>query len=204
MLAAEQIVHDLRGFVADSYPDMDVSAEPWEHDPSRLAIYFVEKAFEKLYPYQRWHYLTHLIPGSYQDSHLQNTIWFELAPGERPQDLQFPDESLIDSIAPDVLRCVNASGFIEALDDQMCPKDEAVPRAGCAGDFALSKPLLLRCGFTEDEIYDVLHVLMRRGGFCDCEILFNVAETSRLKAEYWTARAEGLDVPDPHSGNGTG
>jgi hypothetical protein len=167
MLSAEQIVHDLRGFVADSYPNMDVSAEPWEHDPSRLAIYFVEKAFEKLYPYQRWHYLTHLIPEAYKETHLQNTIWFELAPGERPQDLQFPDEALIDSIAPDVLRCVKASGF------------------------------------TDDEIYDVLHVLMRRGGYCDCEILFNVAETSRLKAGYWTARAEGLEVLDPHSDRGT-
>jgi hypothetical protein len=41
---------------------------------------------------------------------------------------------------------------------------------------------------------------MQQGGFCDCEILYNVAEQSRLKAEYWMAKAEGLKPYDPHAG----
>lgn len=31
-------------------------------------------------------------------------------------------------------------------------------------------------------------------------ILYNVLEESRLKAEYWTARAEGRKPYDPHAG----
>lgn len=42
------------------------------------------------------------------------------------------------------------------------------------------------------------HVFMSMGGYCDCEILFNVAESSRLKAEYWLARTEGRQPIDPH------
>lgn len=39
---------------------------------------------------------------------------------------------------------------------------------------------------------------MRQGGFCDCEILYNVVENGRLKAEYWTARSEGRNPYNPH------
>lgn len=53
-------------------------------------------------------------------------------------------------------------------------------------------------GFSEDELFDVFHVLMAKGGFCDCEILYNAMESSRLKKEYWRARAEGRKPYDPH------
>jgi hypothetical protein len=39
-----------------------------------------------------------------------------------------------------------------------------------------------------EEIEDVLAVMRFSGGCCDCEILYNVAEESRLKSEYWKAR----------------
>ena len=55
-------------------------------------------------------------------------------------------------------------------------------------------------GFTQDELFDVFHVLMDKGGYCDCEILYNAAEESRLKAEYWRARAAELEPYDPHGG----
>ena len=41
---------------------------------------------------------------------------------------------------------------------------------------------------------------MLKGGFCDCEILYNVVEESRLKAEYWQARAAGVEPPNSHKG----
>ena len=55
-------------------------------------------------------------------------------------------------------------------------------------------------GFREDEHFDVFHVLMARGGYCDCEILYNAVEVSRLKAEYWRARAAQIEPYDPHVG----
>ena len=33
-----------------------------------------------------------------------------------------------------------------------------------------------------EEVFDVLR---SQGGFCDCEVLYNVSESSRLKATYW-------------------
>jgi uncharacterized protein DUF2695 len=179
---------------------MDIRAMPWDHDLTRTAISFTEPKFALTYPYQRWHYLTHLIPAEYQEAHLHDSVWFELAPGEKPEDLRYPDEELIDSITSDVMKCLSGARFFEALDDVMCPQQAGCKRAQCWGDFRNSRPILVQRGFTEDEFFDVFHVLMRQGGFCDCEILYNAVEQSRLKAEYWTARAEGRDPFDPHNG----
>jgi hypothetical protein len=41
----------------------------------------------------------------------------------------------------------------------------------------------------DEDLEDILAVLHSLGGCCDCEILYNVAEESRLKSEYWIARA---------------
>lgn len=195
-----QLVADLKRFVMPSYPDMDIQVMQWDHDPTRQAIYFTDEKFALIYPYQRWHYLTHLIPADYQEANLGNSVWFELAPGEKPEDLQFPDEELIDSITPDVMKCLVGSRFFELLDDSLCPKDSSRERNQCWGDFRISRPILLDRGFDKDELFDVFHVLMRQGGFCDCEILYNAAEESRLKAEYWIARSEGRNPYDPHRG----
>lgn len=197
----DQLITDLKQFIRPFYPDMDIQAVPWDQDPSRLAIYFREARFVPLYPYQRWHALTHLIPEDYQNEALESAVWFELAPGERPEDLQFPDEDLIDSITPAVMKCLVQSRFFDLLDDAICPQDSQQERVRCCGDFRQSRPLLLRRGFTENELFDVFHVLMRQGGFCDCEILYNAVEQSRLKSEYWTARTEEIEPYDPHTGS---
>jgi hypothetical protein len=198
-ITAEQIADDLRTFITPSYPEISIRVAPWDRDPTRLAIYFTDSKFALLYSYQRWHYVTHLIPAEYQKDHLGNTIWFELAPGEKPEDLRHPDEELIDEIAPHVMKCLRASRFFELLDDAMCPQKPDQERSACWGDFRSSRPILLSRGFKEHDLFDVLHVLMRQGGFCDCEILYNVLEESRLKAEYWIARSQGRTPYDPHA-----
>jgi Protein of unknown function (DUF2695) len=189
---------ELLRFIQPSYPDIEITVQPWADDPSRLAISFVDAKFSVLYPMQRYHYLAHLIPKAFSDQHLTNTVWFELAPGEKAEDLQYPDEELIEDITPDVMRVVMLSGVIEKLDDLMCPANADAPRAQCHGDYRHAREVLLSSDFTEDELFDVFHVLMAKGGFCDCEILYNAVETSRLKAEYWLARAENRAPYDPH------
>lgn len=61
------VVHDsllakiesaVRGFVRASYRDMEVRAEYWTPDPSRIALFFIDERFKGLYPRQRYHYLT--------------------------------------------------------------------------------------------------------------------------------------------------
>lgn len=191
---------DLRDFLKESYPAMEVRAEPWPDDPARLAIYFTDPKFALIYPQQRSHYLSHLIPAAYQEAHLRDSIWFELAPGELPDDLRYPDEALIAEITPDVMKCVLGARVFEVLDDALCPRDPAAPRAVCWGDYRNTRPILLARGFTEDELFDVFHVLMAQGGYCDCEILFNVAQGSRFAGEYWSKRQRGGDPPQKHGG----
>ncbi len=193
----ERLRTDILGFVGASYPNMEVRVEPWPQDPTRTAIWFVESKFALIYPAQRYHYLLHLIPEDYYQQHLSNSIWLEVAPGEAPEDLRYPDPEVIEEITPHVMKCVLASRFFQALDDLLCPISGAV-REGCHGDYRHSRPLLLAHGFTPDELFDVFHVLMAQGGYCDCEILYNVVEGSRLASEYWKAKAEGKKPYDPH------
>lgn len=193
-MTPDQIVSDLKRFLAKSYPQIQIEAKAWPDDPSRIALYFREEKFAVLYPQQRYHYLIHSIPEDYFKAHLQNTVWFELAPAERPEDLVYPDEKLMKSIASDVLVAVERAGAIAALDDLMAPESDTHAPEPCHGDFRLLKKVLVEKGFGKrgeiDEISDICHVMMSRGGYCDCEVLYNVVETNRLKSRYWKQRVK--------------
>jgi len=185
-----KIESDVREFVRASYPDMVVRAEHWKEDPSRIALFFIDERFKGLYARQRYHYLLHLIPKDYYDSFLADTIWFELTPGQRSEDVEEdPDERFIESITPDVLRSLEARGFFAQLDDVFCPLQGMTARETCSGDFRHGKRTLQHCGFDESDWADVFHVLMGQGAFCDCEILYNAATESRLKSQHWQSRA---------------
>ena len=196
----QQLETEIRDFVRRGYPNIEVRVEPWTDDPKRPAVYFTEAQFASLYPAQRYHYLRHLIPEDYYRRHLGESEWFELAPGERPEDLEYPDSELIADITPDVMRVLFGARVFPALDDVLCPADASAARPQCHGDYRHTRPILLARGFTEDEMFDVFHVLMARGGYCDCEILYNAVDESRLKAEYWRARADEIEPYDPHAG----
>jgi len=113
-----QIESDIRGFVRASYPDMAVRAEYWAQDPSRIALFFIEKRFERLSRQQRYPYLLHLIPKEYYDSMLTNSVWFELTPDESPEVVAVdPEEKIIASISPDVLSVLRENRFFALLDD---------------------------------------------------------------------------------------
>ena len=106
---------------------------------------------------------------------------------------------LISSITPDVMKSLVRSGYFEKLDDLLCPTDDSHPRRTCDGGYALSESVLLTSGFEQTDFADIFGVLSSKGGCCDCEILYNVAESSRLKSEYWRRRAQGLKNPVKHS-----
>jgi len=130
---------------------------------------------------------------------LTDTIWYELAPGGKPEHLRYPDDVLTAAITADVMRCSAGARVLEALDDVMCPTEAGAERTGRHGDFRISREIFLARGFKPDDLFDVYHVLMAQGGCCDCEILYNVTESSRLKAEHWRARADDRHPPDPHA-----
>jgi hypothetical protein len=91
------------------------------------------------------------------------------------------DSDLIASITPDVMTCLRRSqGDGE--------------RTFCGGDYRIAKTVLADTCFDSTELEDIFNVLKSQGGCCDCEILYNVAESSRLKAQYWKSRAHGSNV----------
>jgi hypothetical protein len=109
------------------------------------------------------------------------------------------DDELISSIAPDVMRCLGRCRYFEKLDEHLSPADNSTPTEKCDGSFRLSETILLASGFERDALHDIIAVLKSKGGFCDCEVLYNVAETSRLKANYWRSRAAGEATTTPHA-----
>jgi hypothetical protein len=180
----------LKLLLASIYPEIDIRVRPYDDDPGRRAIYFTEKKFQVLYQMQRYHQIIRAIPGDFFEQNLKNTLWFELAPGETVECLKYPDDELIQEITAEVMRCLEHSGFFEELDNRLCPESKEITVEQCQGDFEVSKAVLKQVGFTQEEFFDIFHVLMAQGAYCDCEILYNVAETSRLKGQYWKKRAE--------------
>jgi hypothetical protein len=110
-----------------------------------------------------------------------------------------PDDDLIASITPDVMRCLDQSNFFEKLDDVLCPEDDSHPRESCSGDYRLSESILRASGFEVSDFADIFDVLRANGGFCDCEILYNASESNRLKGKYWREQARGVERHMTHA-----
>jgi hypothetical protein len=109
------------------------------------------------------------------------------------------DNELISSIAPEVMTCLGRCSYFEKLDELLSPEDNSTPTEKCDGSFRLSETILLASGFERDALDDIIAVLQSKGGFCDCEVLYNVAETSRLKANYWRSQVAGETTTTPHN-----
>jgi len=104
------------------------------------------------------------------------------------------DSDLIASITPDVMTCLRRALFFERLDDLLCPKDDLRGGKVCGGNYTISERVLKESGFDSDELQDTFNVLRAQGACCDCEVLYNVAESSRLKAAHWKSRAHSTGV----------
>ena len=167
------------------YPAIEVEIGSWEKDPTRLAIRFFEPSFAGLYQRQRYHKLMHLIPPELFARELSNAVWFELAPGERPEDVHSGGEELLEEITPAVLGVLEQQCAFEALDDLLSPVEPDQAAEKCAGDFTLMRRIVQALGHDEEAQFDIFHVLMARGAFCDCEILTNASVASRFGTGAW-------------------
>jgi hypothetical protein len=98
-------------------------------------------------------------------------------------------DDLIPSIAPYVMRSLARRRFFEKLDDLFSPQDASRHPQTCDGTYKCSEAILVASGFDSVELGEILDVLKSKGACCDCEILYNVAESSRLKSAYWRKQA---------------
>jgi len=181
-MTTKELQEKLYEFIKPTYPDIKIKVEDSTENVRQL--YFTEDKFEVLYPKQRYHYLTHLIPSDFFEQYLQDTEWFELAPNENPDELDYHDQETIDEIKEAIISILkNTVGFISLLDKELTSQT-----VKCYGDFRHSKRILTDLKFSVEDQFDIFHVLMNEGGYCDCEILYNVFRESEYSKKYWLHR----------------
>ena len=112
--------------------------------------------------------------------------------------MQECDEALTASITPDVMRVLNGLSFFEKLDDALSPEDKSIVPARCRASYELSEAILRASDVESSDFSDIFCVLRAQGGGCDCEILYNVSETNRLKQHYWKEKALGRIADSGH------
>jgi hypothetical protein len=108
--------------------------------------------------------------------------------GERTDCSQQDQREFIESITPDAMRVLAARDFYTALDDRLSPLDDSAAKEECRHTYELASAILGAKGFPSQDMEEVIDVLRLQGACCDCEILYNVEETSRLKAKHWQAK----------------
>jgi hypothetical protein len=113
------------------------------------------------------------------------------------------DSDLIASITPNVMTCLRRSLFFERLMTSCVPKEDLHEREVCAANYRISKRALEASGFDSGDFQDIFNVLRAQGACCDCEVLYNVSESSRLKAEYWKSRADRTETKPKHPPHGS-
>ena len=178
-MTTQELQEKLYEFTKASYPNIKI--EVVDTAENAREIYFTDDKFELLYPLQRYHYLTHLIPSDFYEQNLRGTVWFELASNEKPDDLDYHDQETIDEIKEPIISILKDKGGFAALLD----KKFTTQAAKCYGDFRHSKSILTELKFSNEDQFDIFHVLMNEGGYCDCEILYNVFRDSEYSKKYW-------------------
>lgn len=101
----------------------------------------------------------------------------------------YRDAEFISEVAEDVLGVLKKSHFFARLERHFCAHQAPGLAPQCAHTFALSIQVLRELGMDAQDIGDVLAVLRFRGAACDCEVLQNVADRSRLKPHLWNPAA---------------
>ncbi len=177
-----ELQENLYGFIRPAYPNIEIKVE---ETPERVRqLFFTDDKFEVLYPKPRYHYLINLIPSEFFEQNLQNTEWFELAPYEKPDDLDYHDQEVIDEIKEPILSILKDKvDFVALLDEELI-----IRKVKCYGDFRHSKKILTSLKFSNEDQFDIFHLLMNEGSYCDCEILYNVFPESKYGKKYWSNR----------------
>lgn len=178
-MTIREFENKLYEFIRPAYPDIEIRVVDTIANVREL--YFIDEKFRLLYPKQRYHYLMHSIPTVFYKENLQNTSWFELAPNENPDELEYHDQETIEEIKDTILSVLKDKiDFVRSLDKEFISQS-----IKCFGDFRHSKKLLTTLGFSNEDQFDIFHVLMSEGGYCDCEILHNVFQESAYSKKYW-------------------
>ena len=110
-MTTAELTNRLLEFIHPAYPNIEIAVI--DQPNGERQIFFTEEKFRVLYPLQRYHYLSHQIPHDFYNQYLTQTTWYELAPDENPDELDFLDPETTESIKEVILDIVkNKTSFI--------------------------------------------------------------------------------------------
>jgi len=111
------------------------------------------------------------------------------------QDSEDRDESdLIGSISDNVIQSLDNRDLFDRLERMVWP-DGPDGQKVCDHTFRHLQTLMDADNFPErDYREDVFDVMRSRGGFCDCEIMLNVAPNCEFRERYWKQRTAELEA----------
>jgi hypothetical protein len=104
-MTIKHLQEKLLEFIRPSYPEMEI--EVIESTDNKRHIYFTDRKFADLFQQQRYHYLINLIPKDFLANDLADTLWYELAPGETPEDLHSHDTKTVESMREIILKILS-------------------------------------------------------------------------------------------------
>ena len=123
-------------------------------------------------PEQRFHHVVLAIPPDCYDRHLRRGIvWFELAPGETPQQyMGMPRSEDIAAEAPAIAVMLQKKGFAGRMLALLGPH----PEDASTTHFAATRQVLAECKLTNAEIEKACLYLIAEGAYCDMQVLMDV------------------------------
>ncbi|MFQ5490989.1 MAG: hypothetical protein ACE5GE_09735 [Phycisphaerae bacterium] len=166
----EQIAGRLGEFFEPVLPGVEIDvahSSRW----GRVVVTVRHGDFARWLPEQRFKKLVQLIPPEFFEEHLTGVVWFELAPGETPDDLMKARRS--EDVAgeePELARALLGNGFFGALEVALGPS----PIETCGGEFGVAKKVLEELGVKGDGQRDTCLMFILNGAYCDCEVLLAV------------------------------
>ncbi len=99
-----------------------------------------------------------------------------------PDDQEFGDE-----IIAEVLEILNSMQFFEKLESRVFPYGDSGERS-CDHSYRHAESILQAGNISEEMREFILVACKSQGGFCDCEILYNVDDRDECpRARYWGA-----------------
>ncbi|MDC0584672.1 hypothetical protein OAO55_02965 [Bacteroidales bacterium] len=165
-MEAKKLTEALYGFLKEKYPNIKIEVKGKEPEQE---IFFLEDSFKHLFPLQRYYFINGAIPDDFFDKHLSEAIWYELAPGEKPQDLEYHDEDVVAELHDEIIEMLSEkSEYKTVLKEKL--EASGVPST----DFRISKEIFNEFSLHPKEQFDIFHVFMHEGAYCDSEILPNV------------------------------
>ncbi|MFQ5463351.1 MAG: hypothetical protein ACE5E5_12095 [Phycisphaerae bacterium] len=163
----QHLASELLEQLAPRFPGIDVRvahSDRW----NRPCATFCWDGFAGLLPEERFQRLATVLPEDFRASRMHGVVWMELAPGESVEAfLKLPRSEDLGDREEEIYRRLSKGGFFDLLAKRL----GTAPKRSCGGDFRETASAIKRGKSIDVSLIDAKLVFIRRGVFCDCQVL---------------------------------